>query len=99
MPKPKSDIENKAKVIQTAIYILTLIGGLFAQYYALREAIHDEITERLASEKIIEFRLEALEHKISLNNHKGEPFEPLYAVMQTQPRLGQKTSRFKLKKS
>jgi len=99
MPKPKSDIENKAKVIQTAIYVLTLIGGLFAQYYALREAIHDEITQRLASEKIIEFRLESLERKMALNTDPNEPFETLYAVMQASPRLSQQVSRFKFKSS
>lgn len=92
-------MENKAKIIQTAVYVLTLVGGLFAQYFALREAIHDEITQRLASEKIIEFRLEALERKTALKTAQSEPFRPLYAMVPMSPRLSQENQRFKFKKS
>lgn len=92
-------MENKAKFLQTGVYILTLIGGLFAQYFALREAIHDEITQRLASEKVIEFRLDALERKTALKMGQKEPFKPLYAVIPTAPRLSHQASRFKFKLS
>lgn len=63
MPKSKSALTALFTFIGNNSTLLLLIAGFIAQHYSIKMTIHDEITERLANERIFEYRLQALEKK------------------------------------